>query len=34
MGYAINMAAGTFTANVDFGSDSNDADAMLALFEP
>jgi hypothetical protein len=34
MGYAINAAAGTFTANVDFGPDSNFAVAMLALFEP
>jgi hypothetical protein len=34
MSYAINTAAGTFTANVDFGPDSSAADAMLALFEP
>jgi len=34
MSYAINAAAGTFTANVDFGSDADNADAMLALFEP
>jgi hypothetical protein len=34
MGYAINAAAGTFTANVDFGSDANLAVAMIALFEP
>ena len=34
MSYAINTAAGTFTANVDFGPDANAADAMLALFEP
>jgi hypothetical protein len=34
MSYAINTAAGTFTANVDFGVDAYIVDAMLALFEP